>query len=283
MRGRYARFLGLAAAIVLVLCASDSCRRGGWPATRGVIAMAAGCAISLVSAALAGWLLVASAAETPEARMQRGVSGDGRQAGGRRRRWGWPRRSAESWRGSRCCSGSATAYVALLPLEVRLAIASMTVRSTRLHDAQLASRPRPREPARAHRSASADRAAGAPRPADAERQDHDVLRSDRDDHARRAAADRAGADARQAPPRQERRRRDGADRRRQRARGDLRVPAQGSRRAGAARAHRSLHQVHLERLLLRADGEHPRPAADSGGLATCSARTSAAPRPATSG
>jgi hypothetical protein len=37
-----------------------------------VPAMLAGCAISLLSAALAGWLLILVPAETPEARMQRG-------------------------------------------------------------------------------------------------------------------------------------------------------------------------------------------------------------------
>ena len=70
MRGsRYARFLGLAVAIVAGLCAV------GWLPTRrlagaeAVAAMVAGCAIGLLSAALAGWLLTAVAADTPEARM----------------------------------------------------------------------------------------------------------------------------------------------------------------------------------------------------------------------
>jgi hypothetical protein len=68
---RYARFLGLAVAIVAGLCAI------GWLPTRrlagaeAVAAMVAGCAIGLLSAALAGWLLTAVAADTPEARMQR--------------------------------------------------------------------------------------------------------------------------------------------------------------------------------------------------------------------
>ena len=68
---RYARFLGLAVAIVFGLCAL------GWLPTRrlagpgAVAAMAAGCAISLVSAALAGWLLIVVGGETGEARMQR--------------------------------------------------------------------------------------------------------------------------------------------------------------------------------------------------------------------
>ena len=70
--GRYTRFLSLAVAIVVGLCAL------GWLPTRrlagaeAVVAMMAGCAISLVSAALAGWLLIVVGAETPEARMQRG-------------------------------------------------------------------------------------------------------------------------------------------------------------------------------------------------------------------
>jgi hypothetical protein len=70
--GRYARFLGLAVAIVLGLCAI------GWLPTRrlagpgAVTAMLAGCAISLASAALAGWLLIVVGGETPEARLQRG-------------------------------------------------------------------------------------------------------------------------------------------------------------------------------------------------------------------
>ena len=119
--GRYARFLGLAAAIVVALCAL------GWLPTRrlagtdAVPAMFAGCAISLVAAALAGWLLVAVPGDTPEARMQRsflamvarlavvvalGVAAvfSGEIA----------RQPLLFWIG--------TAYVALLPLEVKLAI-----------------------------------------------------------------------------------------------------------------------------------------------------------------
>ena len=83
--------------------------------------MVAGCAISLLSAALAGWLLTGVSADTPRSRMQRGVPGDGCQAGGRRRagsRGGAQRRICEVpllfW--------LAMAYMALLPLEVRLAI-----------------------------------------------------------------------------------------------------------------------------------------------------------------
>src|SRR5262249_44788695 len=87
----------------------------------GVPAMIAGCGISFVSAALAGWLLVAVAAETPEARMQRGflamvvrlavvvVLGAAAALSGE-----LARQPLLFWIG--------TAYVALLPLEVRLAI-----------------------------------------------------------------------------------------------------------------------------------------------------------------
>jgi len=83
--------------------------------------MAAGCAISLVSAALAGWLLIVVGGETGEARMQRSflamvvrlavvvalglaaaLSGE------------IARQPLLFWIG--------TAYVALLPLEVKLAI-----------------------------------------------------------------------------------------------------------------------------------------------------------------
>ena len=118
---RYARFLGLAVVIVLGLSAI------GWLPTRrlagdgAVAAMLAGCAISLLSAALAGWLLIVVPAETPEARMQRGflamvirlavvvVLGMAAALSGE-----LARQPLLFWIG--------TAYVALLPLEVRLAI-----------------------------------------------------------------------------------------------------------------------------------------------------------------
>ena len=118
---RYARFLSLAVAIVLGLCAV------GWLPTRrlagaeAVVAMAAGCAISLLAAALAGCLLIVVGAETPEARMQRGflamvvrlavvvVLGMAAALSGE-----IARQPLLFWIG--------TAYVALLPLEVKLAI-----------------------------------------------------------------------------------------------------------------------------------------------------------------
>jgi hypothetical protein len=118
---RYARFLSLAVAVIVGLCAL------GWLPTRrlagpeAVAAMVAGCVISLVSAALAGWLLIVVSAETPEARMQRGflamvvrlavvvVLGASAALSGE-----LARQPLLFWIGM--------AYVALLPLEVKLAI-----------------------------------------------------------------------------------------------------------------------------------------------------------------
>lgn len=119
--GRYARFLGLAVAIVLGLGAL------GWLPTRrlagpgAVAAMFAGCGISLLSAASAGWLLIVVGGETPEARLQRGflamvvrlavvvVLGAAAALSGE-----LARQPLLFWIG--------VAYVALLPLEVKLAI-----------------------------------------------------------------------------------------------------------------------------------------------------------------
>lgn len=118
---RYARFLSLAVAIVLGLCVI------GWLPTRrlagdgAIMAMLAGCGISLLAASLAGGLLIVVPAETPEARMQRGflamvvrlaavvVLGLAAALSGE-----LARQPLLFWIG--------TAYVALLPLEVKLAI-----------------------------------------------------------------------------------------------------------------------------------------------------------------
>jgi len=87
----------------------------------GVVAMAAGCPIGLLSAALAGELLIVVSGDTPEARMQRSfmamvarlavvvVLGLAAALSGE-----LSRQPLLFWIG--------TAYVALLPLEVRLAI-----------------------------------------------------------------------------------------------------------------------------------------------------------------
>ena len=69
--GRYLRFLGLAVAIVAVLMAVGVVPTRRLAGDEAVLAMAIGCAISFVSAGLAGWLLTVVNAGTPEARMQR--------------------------------------------------------------------------------------------------------------------------------------------------------------------------------------------------------------------
>jgi hypothetical protein len=118
---RYLRFLGLAVAIVVALCAI------GWLPTQRLAgsgalgAMVAGSVISLLAAALAGGLLIAVGAGTAEARMQRGflamvvrltvvvALGAAAVLSGE-----FARAPLLLW--------MALAYVALLPLEVRLAI-----------------------------------------------------------------------------------------------------------------------------------------------------------------
>lgn len=118
---RYARFLGLSLATVLALCAVGLLPTRRLAGAGGAPAMVAGCAVSLVSAALAGLLLIAVAAKTPEARMRRSflamvvrlaavvVLGIAAVLSGE-----FARMPLLFWLG--------VAYVALLPLEVRLAI-----------------------------------------------------------------------------------------------------------------------------------------------------------------
>lgn len=121
MSGAYGRFLLLEVGIVIALCAA------GWLPTRrlagpdAIPAMIAGCAISLLSAALAAWLLTVVRADTPQVRMQRSflamlvrlvavlVLGIAAAVSGE-----FARSPLLFW--------MATSYVALLPLEVRLAI-----------------------------------------------------------------------------------------------------------------------------------------------------------------
>lgn len=118
---RYVRFLGLATGLAVVLCAVGYLPTRRLFGADAVGSMVAGCGISLVAAALAGWLLTAVGAETPEARMQRGflamvvrlavvvVLGLAAALSGK-----FVRAPLLFW--------MATAYVVLLPLEVRLAI-----------------------------------------------------------------------------------------------------------------------------------------------------------------
>ena len=120
MSRRYVQFLAQSVALVAAVCAV------GWVPTRRLAgvqagaAMLAGCAIDLVSAAAVGWLLIAVPAETPQARMKRGlmamivrlaivlVLGVAVTLSGE-----FARSPLLFW--------LATAYVVLLPLEVRLA------------------------------------------------------------------------------------------------------------------------------------------------------------------
>ena len=119
---QYARFLGLALGIVVALMAVGlvpTRRLGGDDA---VAAMTIGCGISFVSATLAAWLLTAVRADSPAARMQRAflamaarlavvvVLGLAAVLSGE-----LARMPLLFW--------LAASYVALLPLEVKLAIA----------------------------------------------------------------------------------------------------------------------------------------------------------------
>lgn len=113
--------MGLAAAIVLGLCAVGYLPTRRLAGFDGAAAMVAGCVISLLSAALAGLLLVVVAGDTPDARMTRSflamvvrlavvvVLGLAAALSGL-----FARQPLLLW--------MAVAYVALLPIEVRLAI-----------------------------------------------------------------------------------------------------------------------------------------------------------------
>jgi hypothetical protein len=120
---RYARFLGLAVLIVAGLCLVGLVPTRRLAGDGAILAMVAGCIISLVSAALAGWLITAVGADTPNARLQRSflammvrlavvvVLGVAAALSGT-----FERTALLVW--------IAIAYVALLPLEVQLAIAA---------------------------------------------------------------------------------------------------------------------------------------------------------------
>jgi len=107
--------------VTLALCAIGVVPTRRLAGDEAVVAMAIGCAVSLVSAALAGLLLVTGTAHTPEAKMQRSflamvvrlavvvVLGAAAVLSGK-----FGTEPLLFWIG--------TAYVALLPLEVRLAI-----------------------------------------------------------------------------------------------------------------------------------------------------------------
>jgi hypothetical protein len=115
------RFLALAFAVVVALCAVGVIPTRRLAGDEAVPAMIAGCGVSLVSAALAGMVLVAGGSVTPEARLKRSflamtvrlavvvVLGVATVLSGM-----FARQPLLFW--------IAAAFVALLPLEVRLAI-----------------------------------------------------------------------------------------------------------------------------------------------------------------
>lgn len=119
---RYARFLGLAVLIVAALCGVGFVPTSRLAGAEAVPAMIVGCLISFASAALAGGLLTAVGADTPHARLKRSflamtvrlaavvVLGVAAVASG-----AFARTTLLVW--------MATAYVALLPLEAKLAVA----------------------------------------------------------------------------------------------------------------------------------------------------------------
>jgi hypothetical protein len=117
----YLRFLGLAVVVIVVLCALGlvpTRRLGG---DEGVPGMFAGCAIGLISAAFAGLLLVTVTGDSPEAKLKRSflamvarlaaviVLGVAAALSG-------------MFAISPLLLWMAIAYMALLPLEVRLAL-----------------------------------------------------------------------------------------------------------------------------------------------------------------
>lgn len=120
---RYVRFLSLAGLVVVLLGAVGFLPTRRLAGDDAIAAMVAGCLIGLLSAALAGLLLVAVAGDTPTARMQRAflamavrlavvaVLGLAAALSGE-----LARTPLLFW--------VATTYVALLPLEVVLAIAT---------------------------------------------------------------------------------------------------------------------------------------------------------------
>lgn len=119
--GRFAGFLGLSAAVAAGLCAVGYVPTRHLAGDAGVAGMFGGCAAGVISAALAAGLLVAVEAPTPEARMQRAfLAMTARLAGvvalGAAAVFSgaFSRQPLLFWIGA--------TYVALLPLEVRLAI-----------------------------------------------------------------------------------------------------------------------------------------------------------------
>ncbi len=115
------RFVALALTVATALCAVGVVPTRWLAGDQAVTAMVTGCIISFAAAALAGLVLASSGVQTPEARMQRAflamvarlavviALGAAAALSGT-----FAREPLLFWIG--------TAYVALLPLEVRLAI-----------------------------------------------------------------------------------------------------------------------------------------------------------------
>jgi hypothetical protein len=120
--GRYARFVGVEVVIVAALVAIGLLPTRRLAGDTGPAAMFAGCAIGLISAALAGGLLVGVPGDTPNARMQRALMAMFARLG-----------VVVALGAAAVFSGLfarmplllwiAVTYVALLPLEVKLAVA----------------------------------------------------------------------------------------------------------------------------------------------------------------
>jgi hypothetical protein len=117
----YARFLGMAVAVIAALCVVGIVPTRRLAGDQGVPGMLAGCAIGLISAAFAGGLIVTVAGDSPEAKLKRSfVAMMARLA------------AVVVLGAAAVLSGMfaisplllwmAIAYVALLPLEVRLAL-----------------------------------------------------------------------------------------------------------------------------------------------------------------
>jgi len=118
---RYATFVGLSVAVALAMVALGYVPTRRLAGDIGIRSMLAGCGIGLVSAACAGVLLVMVAGDTPEARMKRSFMAMVARLA-----------VAVAFAAAAVMSGLFStqplllwigiAYMALLPLEVRLAI-----------------------------------------------------------------------------------------------------------------------------------------------------------------
>ncbi len=117
----YPRFLGMAVAVIAALCVIGIVPTRRLAGDEGVPGMLAGCAIGLISAAFAGFLIVTVAGDSPEAKLKRSfVAMMARLA------------AVVVLGAAAVLSGMfaisplllwmAIAYMALLPLEVRLAL-----------------------------------------------------------------------------------------------------------------------------------------------------------------